>query len=269
MKKRLLDPAQWETLNSQFRLVCAEDRDQRNSIRTIDLLDPLVCAKLLDYLTPVIHSPSRRITASLLGKRIAFLTTASSLYTMSMYNHGLNMSLQNCYLEYGYENRLWQSHMPLADLCLSSPDEGQRESWRRMLIRQLFADNLSRIWQVLVEVARVPLSILWENTAVRVYSLYERRMTDLRCASLQNRVDADFHYLIKEAPAELFGISENPLHKYFWPRQQATHSSTSVRFRKTCCYYYKASEPKEFCSTCPLTRPKRPRKPPNKEIITV
>ncbi|OZG73155.1 siderophore-iron reductase, Fe-S cluster protein [Hahella sp. CCB-MM4] len=269
MKKLSLDPAQWATLNSLFRLVSAEDRDQIHSIRTIDLLDPQICTELLDYLTPVIHSPSRRVTASLLSKRIAFLSTASSLYAMSAYNQGLNMSLQNCYLEFGYENRLWQSHMPLTDLSLSAPENGQRESWRRMLIRQLFADNLSRLWQVLVEVAKVPLSILWENTAVRVYSLYERRMSDLGCVSLQNRVDKDFHYLINEAPAELFGTSENPLHKYFWPRQQVTHSNKSVRFRKTCCYYYRASEPKEYCSTCPLIRPKRPRKPKNKEIITV
>jgi len=253
MTKQSLDLAQRETLTTKFRLISADHRDREHSIRTSDLLDPQVCSELLDYLTPVIHSPSRRITASLLSKRIAFLTTASSLYAMSWYNRGLNMSLHNSFLEYGYKNRLWQSHMPLEDLSSSAPDEAYRDNWRDQLIRQLFSGHLSRLWQVFVAVARVPLPVLWENTAVRVYSLYERRMLDQGCACRQNKVDDDFHYLVNDASAALFGMSENPLRKYFWPRRQATHTDKPVRFRKTCCCYYKATDPREYCSTCPLS----------------
>ncbi|MFE4127156.1 (2Fe-2S)-binding protein [Kosakonia sp. YIM B13588] len=29
-----------------------------------------------------------------------------------------------------------------------------------------------------------------------------------------------------------------------------------VRFRRTCCFYYKASTPVEYCHNCPLCREK-------------
>ncbi|WP_226376161.1 (2Fe-2S)-binding protein [Pectobacterium quasiaquaticum] len=32
-------------------------------------------------------------------------------------------------------------------------------------------------------------------------------------------------------------------------------SFRDVRFRRTCCFYYKASQPQEYCQNCPLLRP--------------
>ncbi|WP_020407126.1 IucA/IucC family C-terminal-domain containing protein [Hahella ganghwensis] len=269
MKQLSPDAEQWETLTTRFRLVSADQRDHRNSLPTLSMLNPQTCETLLDKLTPVIHSPSRRITASLLSKRIAFLYTAASLYAMSMYDLGLDMSPENSFIEYGYDNRLWQSSMPLTNLTASVPEPNQRHAWRQHVIRQLFAGNLAPLWQILTEVARVPSKILWENTAVRVYSLYERRMLAQGSNEQESKAEEDFHYLIYEAPAELFGTTENPLQQFFWPKQCAFPSGSPVRFRKTCCYYYRASDPKEFCSTCPLTRPKQPRKPIQKEIMNV
>lgn len=249
-----LDQAEWEVLSSQFLLKKGDARNREHSIRAIDLLVPQKCADLLDSLTAAIGSPSRRITASLLSKRIAFLTAAPSLYAMSMYDKGLDLSLENCFLEYHYANKRWQSGMPLESLTATLPPMGLRAEWRRKIIVSIFSDNLSRLWQSLSSVAKVPLPVLWENTAVRVYSLYERRMMENSCTYAQGRIREDFTYLVRDAGPEMFGAVENPLAKFFWHKQRTPHSTQPIRVRQTCCYYYKATEPQEYCSTCPLNR---------------
>ena len=245
-----LDPVQREELASQCQLIVAEQQDRDFALPAASLLEPDTCRDLLDRLTPVIGSPNRYVTASLLAKRIAFLTTGSALYAMSALDRGLDLSIDNSVLEYRHQGGLWQSRLPLADLSVTAPSAGARSNWRDTVVHNLFAGHLAPLWQSFRAVARVPLPVLWENTAVRVYSLYERRLTKQTCPHRQQRIADDFHFLIHQAPADLFGADHNPLQRYFRPRQygQAPH----VRIRKTCCYYYRATEPAKYCSTCPL-----------------
>lgn len=248
----MFDPQHWDTLTTQCRLVSGEQRDRDYALPMAALLEPATCTELLDRLGPVIGSPSRHVTASLLGKRIAFLTTASCLYAMSGLDRGLDLSLANCFIEYRHEDGLWQSRLPLADLTPSAPAAGQRDSWRQDILHRLFADNLSRLWQTFHTVARVPLPVLWENTAVRVYSVYERRLVDIDCANRRQQIADDFHYLVHQTPPELFANSYNPLQRFFRPRSCQEPCGSSTRIRKTCCYYFQATTPEEYCSTCPL-----------------
>ncbi|WP_337022178.1 (2Fe-2S)-binding protein [Pantoea anthophila] len=37
---------------------------------------------------------------------------------------------------------------------------------------------------------------------------------------------------------------------------QQNAAGQSVRFRRTCCFYYKATDPAEYCLNCPLCRQK-------------
>jgi len=69
---------------------------------------------------------------------------------------------------------------------------------------------------------------------------------------LKARIQADYDYLRTIAPAHLFGESKNPLAKFDSPKIVTRASSEPIRIRKTCCYYYQASdEPNDYCSSCP------------------
>src|SRR5699024_5945609 len=95
--------------------------------------------------------------------------------------------------------------------------------------------------------------MLWENTAVRIYSLYERRMATLEGGAAARR-DADFNFLLRTDPA-LFGMPFNPLHYFrFCPTRLS--DGAEVRFRRTCCLYFQATCPQEYCRACPLLRPR-------------
>ena len=246
---------EWSVLGGVLRLKDCAERDPLRSLMARDLLQEDVCERLLDALGPVIGSPSRAITASLLGKRLSFLATGACLYAMSVYDKGLLMSLDNTVIEYGHDDGLWTSSMPLHHGQPLTYGANEREAWREALVRALFAGLLKPLWQTFNRVSGVSRRILWENTAVRVYSLYEKRMVKIEEPSVRERYEADFKWLLTEAEPSLFGLDYNPLSHFRRPPTLVDEGQRSIRFRRTCCFYYLATEPAEYCSTCPLLRP--------------
>ncbi|MFC4238031.1 IucA/IucC family C-terminal-domain containing protein [Thalassospira xianhensis] len=214
-----------------------------------EILDKDICRDILNEAGRLLGSRSRKITASLLSKRIAFLTTAATLYPMSLYNRGLDLSLENCVIDYSHDSKRWQSSMYLYNLDASPPPPGARETWREDVCRRLFSTNLARLWQALHEASGVTLSILWENTAVRVYSLYERRLMSIGDMDTARQIREDFTYLTTEAAGSLFGCKDNPLQRFYFDKTAV--GEREIRYRRTCCYYY-LTPPQEYCSTCPL-----------------
>lgn len=247
---------EWAMLSGPLRLRSEGERDLPRSLAATELLDESVCVALLDELGPIIISPSRRITASLLGKRLSFLFTGACLYAMSAYDKGLQLSLDNTFIEYGHDEGVWISSLPLHSLAITRPEPGRRADWRQAVATQLFAGLLQPLWGTFHGVTGVSRRILWENTAVRVYSLYERRLAKLDCAETRQRCVEDFRWLTEEAPGSVFGLDYNPLKHFNRPVTLVDDGARAVRFRRTCCFYYLASDPVEYCSTCPLIRPR-------------
>ena len=249
-------PEAWAVLSGPLRLTSMDLRDTQRSVRARALLDGQVCAQVLEQLGPVIGSPTRVITASLLAKRFSFLATGACLYAMSACDKGLLLSMDNVVVEYAHDDGLWTSSMPLADDNLYGYRAAEREAWREAIVRSLFAGLLAPLWEVFHQVSGVSRRILWDNTAVRVYSLYEKRMAKLEDPQVRQRAEADFHWLMHEADPALFGLSYNPL-AHFRRDPTLLPDGKSIRFRRTCCFYYQASNPVEYCAACPLLRPKK------------
>ncbi|KPG98439.1 siderophore-iron reductase, Fe-S cluster protein [Pseudomonas sp. RIT-PI-q] len=246
---------EWAVLSAGLRLKDSEERDPLRSLLARDLLQDDVCEQLLDALGPVIGSPTRAITASLLGKRLSFLATGACLYAMSVYDKGLLLTLDNSIVEYGHDDGLWTSSMPLRHGQPLTYGANEREAWREALVQALFAGLLKPLWQTFNRVTGVSRRILWENTAVRVYSLYEKRMAKIDDPLIRERCEADFQWLLTQAEPALFGLDYNPLSHFRRPPTLVDEGQRSIRFRRTCCFYYLATEPAEYCSTCPLLRP--------------
>ncbi|WP_027349776.1 IucA/IucC family C-terminal-domain containing protein [Halotalea alkalilenta] len=250
---------EWAVLSGTLRLKAASERDRARSLEARSLLREESCTQVLDRLAPIIGSPSRRITASLLAKRISFLATGACLYAMSVFDKGLTLSLDNAIIEYGHDAGRWTSSMPLERLRASRYPEGQRDAWREEIAGTLFAGLLQPLWQTFYGVTGLPRRILWENTAVRVYSLYEKRMANLDDEATRARCATDFDWLLRQAPAAMFGLDYNPLGHFRRPPTPLDDGRRSIRFRRTCCFYYQATEPAQYCSTCPLLRPRKKR----------
>ncbi|OBS41182.1 IucA/IucC family C-terminal-domain containing protein [Pseudomonas syringae] len=250
--------SEWALLSEALRLRPAGEHDPR-SLSARALLDDAVCEQLFGVLGPVIGSPTQAITASLLAKRISFLSTGACLYAMSVYDKGLTLSLDNSVIEYAHDDGLWTSSMPLLDTTPVGYEPGAREAWRDQIATTLFRDLLQPLWETFNRVTGISRRILWENTAVRVYSLYDKRMDKVEDPAIRQRCEADFDWLLHQADPTLFGLTYNPLKHFRRPPVVLEAEGKSIRFRRTCCFYYDASNPVEYCSTCPLLRPKKCR----------
>ncbi|RRJ67798.1 Fe-S protein [Paenibacillus oralis] len=252
-----LSAEELDVLREKFGLSLEPSPQAANIIRPARLLEAKPCAACLDELTPVLGSPSRMITASQFSKRYAQLLAAPLFYAMTIYNKGLDLSVNHCHLEVSAPaGGRWSSRLLVTELQVDKPAAiGLRSSWRERLAEHFFVGHLSRVWHALAEAACVPKAILWENTAVRLFSLYEKKLGPGKDAEENRRISEDFHYLVHEAPGYVFGEKKNPLTAFYTPKLQGTVSG-NTRVRHTCCFYYELAGG-EYCSNCPKARDHR------------
>ncbi|MFC5703305.1 IucA/IucC family C-terminal-domain containing protein [Cohnella faecalis] len=245
-------PEEIDVLTRDHRLAIEPSTDREFSMPAVDLLNPDKCRAYLDGVAGIFESPSSVATVSLFAKRYSFLIIASSLYAMSVYNKGMDYSIENCHIESSYQGRAWLPKMRLTEWNVSQPAEGGRKEWRDQVIHSLFAENIVKAWHSLSKLGPVSKAVLWENTAIYVYWLYENKFGEGVDDIQKSRVQEDFEYLIREAPAHLFGEKKNPFARFDSPKVVTQASEAPIRIRKTCCYYYLASdEPEDYCPTCP------------------
>lgn len=245
-------PEEIEVLVKDYRMATEPSLDRRFSMPAIDLLNDDKCSAYLDRVTSIFEASSRATTVSLFAKRYSFLTIASSLYAMSVYNKGLDYSIENCHIESYHQGQTWLPKVRLADWQFSEPAEGSRNEWRDQIIHNVFAGNLAKAWSFLSESASISKAVLWENTAVCLYWMYEKKFGEGAGDDQKSRIQKDFEYLLNIAPAHLFGETKNPLTTFDSPKLVTCASETPIRIRKTCCYYYLTSdEPEDYCSICP------------------
>ncbi|WP_180954101.1 IucA/IucC family C-terminal-domain containing protein [Bacillus sp. M6-12] len=233
-------------LTRNFRFTTRESSNHKGSINAAALSNSEKCLAYIKDIEEVFDSPSAIVTASQFSKRYSFLTAAPCLYAMSVFSKGMDLSIENTYIEADFLCDQWVPDLRLSDLRVSMPNQNRFE-WRERVLTSLFSGNITKIWDSLSAATRVPKAILWENTAVYVFWLYEKKIGEKLELEAISRAEEDFHYLINEAPGWVFGESENPLKKYY----TSVGNEQSVRIRKTCCLYHKLKNSTDFCSNCP------------------
>ncbi|MNC23158.1 Ferric iron reductase FhuF-like transporter [compost metagenome] len=249
----LLTQEEWDGLSRYFSLHKHAGPCSTYPVQASELIEAEVCSDYLDQLSILLKSPSRGVAASQFIKRYAFLTVAPMLYAMTVYNKGLDFSAGNCRLP-SPAGDSWLEHISLAEANTSIPGADGRQTWRDTLLQTLFAGNLGRLIEVMSGVAHVPKAILWENVAVRVFSLYEKRIGLSGDQQEQARGQADFQYLMDHASGALFGEKQNPLGRFYGRPASSPVSDSPLRVRKTCCFYYEIASNSEYCSNCPKKR---------------
>ncbi|MDP4097198.1 (2Fe-2S)-binding protein [Paenibacillus sp. P96] len=248
------EPAELEILSKDYRLCQNSTSDSSLSVPARELLDIEKCQAYLEQAADIFSTSAKAAAASQFSKRYAYLTMASGLYAMTMFNKGLNYAIENCRIESVFQGSSWLPEVSLTDCQVTQPPEEGRTEWRDRIITSIFAENIAKVWCSISKAARIPTSILWENMAISVYWLYEQRMVEEATEEQKLRIQADFHYLLYEAPAHLFGEKENPLTKFNNSHMVMTASNIPKRKRKTCCLLYKVSQEHDYCTTCPLRK---------------
>ncbi|MFS0726616.1 IucA/IucC family C-terminal-domain containing protein [Paenibacillus sp. 1P07SE] len=245
----MLTPEEWRELSDGFGLTLADTtRPMIRSIAVSELLDAQTCAAYLDWMARYIGAPSRRVAASMLAKRYAYLLAAPAAYAMTKFGKALLPELDQCLLitpDPDHEpGRTRFPDLALTDVQVSCPGLEGRDVWREERLQQLFAGHLTPLLRSLSETAKVPIAVLWENVFVRLAPLYAHSLGD----TVHGLDDA--MYLLHEASPDLYGERRHPFARFIPGSSCDDLGMAADATRRTCCFYYEMSE--EYCRKCPL-----------------
>jgi len=246
-----LSTEEMSVLLHHYRFTIEPAVDSTYSICAQDLLDAEQVQDYLQKIAPLFCSPSNFVTASLFAKRYSVLTMAAVLHAMSRYDKGLHASIDNVWVEAENKAKPWLPSLRLIESNVFMPTI-EREAWRDEVLRGIFANNLAKVWQSLMKIAKIPKANLWENTAIYVNWLYEMKITEGANEQERARIQEDYDYIVRRAPGSIFGERKNPLTNYCGPKVLVDELEKPIRVRKTCCFNYKTSdEANNYCSSCP------------------
>ncbi|WP_168733982.1 IucA/IucC family C-terminal-domain containing protein [Metabacillus sediminilitoris] len=221
------------------------EHEKLKEIAINDLLNEEKCLSFLQNQMLEMKAPNLSVAASILSKRYAYLVVSSTLYSMVEFNCVLNLPVKACALS--KERQLCIQ----AGMCKWQEVKSiEREQWRENVLRDLFASHITPVLNILRKASRVPSSILWENVAIRVNSIYRKILAKESDPMKIERLNSDFHFL-KNASGNLFNLEENPIKHYLKIGEELKLNPC----RKTCCMYYKLEEDVEgigYCGNCPI-----------------
>lgn len=216
-------------------------------IAITDLLNEEKCLLFLEKQMIEMKAPNLLVVASMISKRYAYLVVSSTLYSMVEFNCALNLPVKACALS--KERKLCIQ----ADLCKWQEVESrERGKWRESVLRELFSFHITPVLGVLKKATCLPSSILWENVAIRINSIYQKTLSKKLETVKIERIYSDFNFL-KNASGDLFDLQENPIRSYL----KIGEALQLNPCRKTCCMYYKLEEDVEgvgYCSNCPIKK---------------
>jgi ferric iron reductase protein FhuF len=222
-----------------------------DSVRASQLIDPDHCKDFLAKLSTLFRSPSLSVTASQFAKKYTYHVVLPALFAMSRWNKGLQSHIENYLLEAPLSTKQWSPRIRLIDETVIYPID-DRLGWRDQVIQQIFAKNITILWKVLHEISGIPMNVLWENTAIYIFWLYEEKLKKVD-PIIRKRAEDDFQYLL-EADAKLFATEENPLCKYYKPKLYCHEKGELLRRRQTCCLHYQLQKNGRYCKTCPKSK---------------
>ncbi|CAM4518470.1 IucA/IucC family C-terminal-domain containing protein [Paenibacillus typhae] len=244
-----LSSVSWKQLTADYRMRLGEP--PASSIRTIalsQLQDEVACRDYISWFTDYIGAPDMQVAASMLAKRIGYLWIVPLLTAMTFHNQEVSITLDKSYL-YHPDLSAGQGDtrfpfLAFDGLRTAAAPLDDRTVWREAVVKQIFAEHLAPLLQILAAVGPVSMAILWENIMVRIAPLYAPGTEESEPE--QQRMSEDFTYLTKIAPGSLFGMRSNPLTR-FTEHHDGVQVAKSKRI--TCCFYYRMSG--EYCVKCP------------------
>lgn len=221
------------------------EHEMPKDIAISDLLNEEKCLSFLQKYMIELKAPNLTVAASMLSKRYAFLVVSSTLYSMVEFNGVLNLPVKVCALT--KERKLciqagMYEWMEVNGL--------EREKWREKVLRHLFSIHIMPILKNVEKISSIPSSILWENVAIRINSVYRKKLSQELEPIKIERLNNDFNFL-KNASGDLFNLKENPIKHYLKIGEELKLNPC----RKTCCLYYKLEKDVggiSYCGNCPI-----------------
>ncbi|MGM8215423.1 (2Fe-2S)-binding protein [Bacillaceae bacterium W0354] len=229
-------------LKDNFRVV---DYAEDVSVSLDELLDEEFLLSYLNDISEYFNTDNIFIVGSQLMKRLAFNVVLPPLYLMTVHRMKLDLDFRKMWIAPNIVGDLWLPNLYLEDFTVEELPDDERKTY----LSELF-NKINDLVNVISKVTRVPKPNLWENMAVYIYWLYEKKFKDDRFVDVADRVAMDFEFLVHRLGADAFDGMCNQLKNFYWGRRI---EEDGTRIRRTCCFHYGANEARKTCKTCPHT----------------
>lgn len=248
MKTNLLTADERRTL-SDYRVSLERPGTYASSLAATQLMNPSELKSFLMQLQVRLHAPDLRSTSSIFAKRYGYLMTVPVFYSFSVWNKALHLHKDSLFLDPSTSEEHWLPRLGLSDTVTVPESEHERAALRDELIQSVFAEHLHPLWNLLAETVSISKQVLWENTAIYLFWLYETLLHGEWPEAAKATMKEDFDYLL-HADHRLFGGGQkHPLSKFYTEKRQLDQQT--IRVRQTCCLTYMASG--AYCKSCPKT----------------
>jgi siderophore-iron reductase FhuF len=245
MIENQLLPKELDFLVENYRLT-TEKNDHPLSFPCENLLNDEFVIELIHRLKETYQVTEPYIIASQFMKRYGYMVCVPFLYALSTWNKALVISPEKLSFQSYEQNGNWLPKLCLSSLSTESPDETNRNEWRKVSFEKLFKDHLNPVIEKLAKHGKVSRHILWENVAVYIFWIYERIIEQF---PERSQIEEDFTYLLT-AEGYVFGnFSYNPIGRFY--TKNVHERESSIRIRNTCCFYNRLPGVVDSCTTCP------------------
>ncbi|KAA0545303.1 siderophore-iron reductase FhuF [Bacillus sp. BGMRC 2118] len=244
MANNQLQPHELERLVHSFRMTIQPHEDPL-SFPSKSLISHEFVAGLIQQLKEVYNVTETYVIASQFMKRYAYMVVVPFFFSLSMWNKQLNMDIDQVSFQSFKEDGVWLPKLQMQTMEVITPEPDGRGEWLNAAFEKLFKYHLDPVIRVLAPEGKVSRQVLWENTAIYIFWIYEIMVKE----TTSNQVNQDFDFLLK-ADGSMFGeYKYNPIAKFYTEKK----STEEVRVRKTCCFYDRLPGVKDRCSSCPVT----------------
>lgn len=249
MMEQLKTREAFDKLLASQTQVYMDDRPKRlMSFSAADLIAGNNIEQLFETMTLTFPGP-KAVQASMFSKYYSKMLTSAALFAMTFYDRALDLSPEHVFFETDLN---WNPILALRPEGFTKRGKIDREVWRELVVRHIFTDHLTRIFNSLHRHTGIGLKVLWSNVSNYVYWYYPHWIENASTSAERERIEDDFVYLIKNAKKEIFGCNpyQNPLAVEYKDFQHPVFPEEAVKVRETCCLKHCLKDG-TYCSTCP------------------
>jgi ferric iron reductase protein FhuF len=228
--------------------------DKTNSIYTIALVDLLEPARMTDFLAayaPLIKARGIEAAAAFFCSWLCSIPLAQQ-YSISTENKAIKLLLDNLTMQLFPVGEYYQINFKI--MCLeysdAPEDDTARAVWRNQELENLYAKIVRPIFQVLAITSGMDIGQVWGQLPTKFNYYIPAWIAELELDSFSHTLAADYHALIHELDASIFGRKKNPFDVTVRMIEDLRDPGKQIKMKNACCLYYQVGEA-EYCYTCP------------------
>ncbi|ULO10109.1 (2Fe-2S)-binding protein [Paenibacillus sp. 19GGS1-52] len=246
-----MNETQLKDLSSKFDLHTTPPEGTLHSFVALELTNEENMRAFVGTYRPLMKALDDRAVAAYFANWLSTLALAVQ-YSLTFYlsvpvinlsNLQIHLIPANGYCRVAFSLKGWRmTEAPI--------DEVGREAWRDEVLVLFYRDTMAPLLNKMAEVGGLPMSEVWGQLPTKFNYYIEILAKEMGDPSLVHRLYQDYQYLVKDVPAEVFGISRNPFQVLVRTIEDIADPDKNVQMRNRCCLYYR-TDGGSYCYTCP------------------